>query len=319
MTMSLKYNFFLLILISFCFSITTHSLQHDLTPPNNLQHLTNLFPHLSFNKSFSYFFGSQNIQILDNGSYINLILNKVSGSGFKSLDMYYYGFFSASIKLPSTYSAGVVVAFYMSNSEVYPKKHDEIDIELLGHEKRKEWVLQTNVYGDGSVSTGREEKFYLWFDPSQQFHEYTIIWNPHHIVFMVDNIPVREVNHSEAMSTAYPSKPMSMYSTIWDGSDWATHGGKKPVNYNFAPFIASFKEMEMEGCVWNQSNSSNYNCSNNNGDHSVPMGINPIEGEQFVKLSEEQKMGMKWVRDKFMFYSYCKDLNRFKILPPECK
>lgn len=70
----------------------------------------------------------------------------------------------------------------MSNSEVYPKKHDEIDIELLGHEKRKEWVLQTNVYGDGSVSTGREEKFYLWFDPSQQFHEYTIIWNAHHIV-----------------------------------------------------------------------------------------------------------------------------------------
>ncbi|KAJ0965442.1 hypothetical protein J5N97_026580 [Dioscorea zingiberensis] len=243
------------------------------------------------------------------------------GSGFKSLDMYYYGFFSAAIKLPSSYSAGVVVAFYMSNSEVYPKKHDELDIELLGHEKRKEWVLQTNVYGDGSVSTGREEKFYLWFDPSQEFHEYAIIWNYHHIVFLVDNIPVREVNHSEAMSTAYPSKPMSVYSTIWDGSDWATHGGKKSVNYNFAPFVASFKDMEMDGCVWNPSNKINTtsNCSNNGTGSEKKLGINPIEGDEFVKLSQEQRMGMEWVREKFMFYSYCKDPNRFKVLPPECK
>lgn len=37
-----------------------------------------------------------------------------SGSGFVSQDLYLHGFFSASIKLPSDYTAGVVVAFYVS-------------------------------------------------------------------------------------------------------------------------------------------------------------------------------------------------------------
>lgn len=37
-----------------------------------------------------------------------------SGSGFVSQDLYLHGFFSASIKLPADYTAGVVVAFYVS-------------------------------------------------------------------------------------------------------------------------------------------------------------------------------------------------------------
>lgn len=42
----------------------------------------------------------------------------VAGSGFKSTDAYYYGLFSASIKLPPVaYTAGVVVAFYVSSDK----------------------------------------------------------------------------------------------------------------------------------------------------------------------------------------------------------
>lgn len=37
-----------------------------------------------------------------------------TGSGFVSQDLYLHGFFSASIKLPADYTAGVVVAFYVS-------------------------------------------------------------------------------------------------------------------------------------------------------------------------------------------------------------
>lgn len=36
-----------------------------------------------------------------------------TGSGFKSSDLYNNGFFSAKIKLPSDYTAGIVVAFYV--------------------------------------------------------------------------------------------------------------------------------------------------------------------------------------------------------------
>lgn len=72
----------------------------------------------------------------------------------------------------------------LSNADVFPHNHDEIDIELLGHDKRNDWVIQTNVYANGSVSTGREEKFYLWYDPTQQQHHYSILWNNYHTVYV---------------------------------------------------------------------------------------------------------------------------------------
>lgn len=37
------------------------------------------------------------------------------GAGLVSKNKYYYGFFSAAIKLPSGLSSGVVVAFYVSS------------------------------------------------------------------------------------------------------------------------------------------------------------------------------------------------------------
>lgn len=44
----------------------------------------------------------------------SLICSFCAGSGFISSDYYLHGFFSASIKLPKDYTAGVVVAFYVS-------------------------------------------------------------------------------------------------------------------------------------------------------------------------------------------------------------
>ncbi|XP_047947416.1 probable xyloglucan endotransglucosylase/hydrolase protein 33 [Salvia hispanica] len=129
----------------------------------------------------------------------------------------------------------------LPNFDAFPHNHDE-------NEKRREWVLQTNMYGNGSVKTGREEKFYQWFDPTQGFDDYSILWNNHHIVFLVDNIPVREVIHSNAISPAYPSKPMSVYATIWDGSQWATRAGKYPLDYKYA----SMGGIQMEGCILKQ-------------------------------------------------------------------
>jgi xyloglucan:xyloglucosyl transferase len=39
----------------------------------------------------------------------------ISGAGFISSKMYKYGFFSANIKLPGDYTAGLCVAFYVSD------------------------------------------------------------------------------------------------------------------------------------------------------------------------------------------------------------
>src|SRR6266540_4683535 len=126
-----------------------------------------------------------------------------AGSGFISSSLYQHGFFSASIKLPSDYSAGVVVAFYVSpstrsmssvsiyvvfiiydiynccmqasNGDVFEKHHDELDFEFLGNIRGKPWRVQTNVYGNGSVHRGREERYVLPFDPTTEFHRYSIL------------------------------------------------------------------------------------------------------------------------------------------------
>lgn len=126
----------------------------------------------------------------------------------------------------------------------------------------------------------------------------------------MDNIPIREFSGNiNALSSGYPLKPMSVYATIWDGSEWATHGGKYPVNYKYAPFVVSFADIKMSGCISNPTS-----CSKNN-----PSGIDPIDGQQFSNLSKQQVTAMDWARSKLMFYSYCKDSARYKVMPPECK
>ena len=55
--------------------------------------------------------------VIETRYYIFEYFNEINcfiGSGFMSHDLYLHGFFSASIKLPSDYTAGVVVAFYVS-------------------------------------------------------------------------------------------------------------------------------------------------------------------------------------------------------------
>ncbi|MED6143662.1 putative xyloglucan endotransglucosylase/hydrolase protein 33 [Stylosanthes scabra] len=296
-----------LLVTTFCLLVNlVSSRTRPFTPPT-VTPFTNSFPRVPIDRAFSNAFGASNVNLLSNGTIATLALDKLSGSGLVSQSGYYYGFFSAAIKLPAGLSSGVVVAFYLSNADKFPHNHDEIDIELLGHDKRNDWVIQTNVYANGSVSTGREEKFYFWFDPTKEYHYYSILWNSYHTVFLVDNIPVREFKQG----SVYPSKPMSVYATIWDGSEWATHGGKYPVDYKYAPFVVSFSEMELAGCNTDPSSQ----CSKSTTSSS---GLDPVNGPQFTKLSQQQMAALDWARRKLMFYSYCADKNRFKVMPPEC-
>ncbi|CAI9096873.1 OLC1v1033116C2 [Oldenlandia corymbosa var. corymbosa] len=202
----------------------------------------------------------------------------------------------------------------MSNADLFEKNHDEIDFEFLGNIRGKDWRIQTNIYGNGSTNAGREERYGLWFDPSDDFHQYSILWTEDQIIFYVDNVPIREIKRTASMGGDFPSKPMSVYATIWDGSDWATNGGKYRINYKYAPYTAKFSDFVLHGCAVDPIELSSSQCGgndvvvpNSDDDSSIPTRITP-----------KQRTKMESFRQKHMQYSYCYDHVRYKVPPSEC-
>ncbi|PIA58727.1 hypothetical protein AQUCO_00500577v1 [Aquilegia coerulea] len=265
---------------------------------------------LSFDEGYSPLFGDGNLIRSSDGKSVRLLLDRFTGSGFISSDLYQHGFFSAKIKLPSDYTAGVVVAFYMSNGDIFEKTHDELDFEFLGNIRGKKWRVQTNVYGNGSVSRGREERYNLWFDPSREFHRYSILWTNKNIIFYIDDVPIREVVRSEEMGGDFPSKPMSLYATIWDASNWATSGGKYKVNYKYAPFVSEYSDLVLQGCAVDPIQQvSAAGCSEKDAE---------VESADYAVITPRRRTAMKNFRSRYMYYSYCYDSLRYSVPPPEC-
>ncbi|KAL2251307.1 UNVERIFIED_CONTAM: putative xyloglucan endotransglucosylase/hydrolase protein 30 [Sesamum indicum] len=193
---------------------------------------------------------------------------------------------------------------------MFRKTHDELDFEFLGNIRGKAWRFQTNMYGNGSTSRGREERYYLWFDPSKHFHRYTILWTTNNIIFYIDDVPIREIVRNDAMGADFPSKPMALYATIWDASDWATSGGKYRANYKYAPFVAEFTDLVLHGCPTDPLEEVvAASCSDRDDE---------LTSSEFASITPKQRLAMKEFRGKHIYYSYCYDRLRYPVPPPEC-
>lgn len=275
-------------------------------PPPASDSLTELFPCTFYNKGFANIWASDHEIVADDQAHVKIMLDASSGTGFKTKTTYVYGFFSAALKLPANdYTAGVITTFYTSNAEIYPDQHDEIDFEFLGRIPGEEYILQTNVYANGSTNIGREQRLRLWFDPTADYHDYSILWTSNHIVQYIDDIPIREYPNM-ALKGQYPLKPMYVYATIWDGSDWATDGGKYKANYSYAPFVAAYSNFILNGCATQQPPSTGCTCASEFSSVVPP------------KLTSQQRLALQWVQQKYIIYDYCQDKNRYPTPLPEC-
>ncbi|GLJ58389.1 hypothetical protein SUGI_1445510 [Cryptomeria japonica] len=148
---------------------------------------------------------------------------------------------------------------------------------------------------------GREQQFYLWFDPTADFHTYSLLWNPQQIMFSVDGTPVRVFKNSEDLGVAYPkNQAMRIYSSLWNADNWATRGGAVKIDWSKSPFVASYGNFKAETC------SASSDCS-----------VNSWYGAEALESSEQQKL--EWVRENYMIYNYCSDSKRFpQGFPAEC-
>ncbi|KAK3009138.1 hypothetical protein RJ639_013915 [Escallonia herrerae] len=109
------------------------------------------------------------------------------------------------------------------------------------------------------------------------------------------------------MAADYPSKPMSLYATIWDASNWATSGGKYKVNYKYAPFVTEFTDLTLHGCAVDPLQLV------------LSTSCTPKDDQlDSVNVTLRQQMAMKKFRQKYMYYSYCYDTLRYPVPPPEC-
>ena len=122
----------------------------------------------------------------------------------------------------------------------------------------------------------------------------------------IDDIPIREFPSAIHVTRNYFVKPMSIYATIWDGSDWATNGGKDNINYAYAPFKADYSNFILSGCKV----------------PSTTIDTQPNCDREFTllptKLTHHQHKSIAWVQHNLMTYNYCDDDQRYPHRLPDC-
>ncbi|KAG8386735.1 hypothetical protein BUALT_Bualt03G0180000 [Buddleja alternifolia] len=256
----------------------------------------------NFSQDVTITWGGPRGKILSGGQVLTLSLDNYSGSGFESNNQYLYARFDLQLELIPGNSAGTVTTFFLSSQGA---AHDEIDFEFLGNSSGQPYTVHTNIFAQGVGN--KEQQFRLWFDPTAAFHTYTILWNSFRIMYLIDNIPIRVFNNYAASGVPFPtSQPMKMYASLWNADDWATQGGRVKTDWTMAPFTATYRNYNVNGCIVSASGNS--------------CGTSNTQAWQTQGLDATGRNWIRWVQQKYMIYNYCSDFNRFpQGLPRECR
>ncbi|TVU07778.1 hypothetical protein EJB05_41147 [Eragrostis curvula] len=265
----------------------------------------------NFHRDFDVVWGEGNARFRDGGRLVELSLDERTGARLQSKERYLFGRFDLEIKLVPGESAGTITSFYICTGGA---RHDEVDFEFLGNVSGEPYLLHTNIFSDGKGE--REQQFVLWFDPTQDFHTYSILWNPHNIILYIDGTPIRVFKNNAAYGVPFPTRqPVHVFASIWDAEDWATQGGRVKTNWSSAPFVATYRRYNVSNaCVWDDD--SRRRCLG-------PEESSSVGRRQPSWMAQRMDwwswMTLNWVRMNYMAYDYCEDRKRFPHgFPAEC-
>ncbi|XP_057787621.1 xyloglucan endotransglucosylase protein 7-like [Salvia miltiorrhiza] len=259
----------------------------------------------TFHRNFIVSWGEGHVRVVDEGEELVLMLDKKYGAAVESKKEYLFARIDMQIKLLPRNSAGTVATYYLLSDG---EQHDKIDLEFLGNSSGDPYTLHTNIYIKGKGE--REQQFFLWFDPAQDFHTYSILWNPKCIIFYVDGLPIREFKNAEHLGVPFPKdQGMRLYSSFWNADDWATQGGRVKTDWTAAPFTVSYRNFSADGCIWFYTRRTS-SCTHT--DFSTRAVLK-------TELDERSREEMKRLQRDYMVYDYCTDQPRFpQGPPPEC-
>ncbi|KAL7160526.1 hypothetical protein ABFS83_01G101700 [Erythranthe nasuta] len=243
----------------------------------------------SFYEYYSYLWGNDHFSVDSQGTEVQLKLDKSSGAGFRSKLDYQFGMFHIRMKIPDKKTEGIVTSFYLTDlmDSMHPIDHIELNYEFIG----TNGTMRTNIY-DNDMGH-RIQVFNLWFDPTQDYHTYEILWNNYQILFLVDNIPIR-VFKNNIPGVTYPNQPMHVEASIWN----AQFAGK--VDWSKAPFYTYYTDFGFYACP---------------GDNMAACSSDNLFWNRYKELNTAQKKQMAHYRKRYMDYDYCAQPAKRK---PEC-
>lgn len=105
---------------------------------------------------------------------------------------------------------------------------------------------------------------------------------------------------------------MGIHGSLWNADDWATQGGSVKTNWSDAPFFVTFQSFEIDACGVS---------SDEIDDPVAKCGSGQFWWDKPIvkEVNKQRKKQLKWVRDNFLIYDYCRDVARFSQgLPKEC-
>lgn len=120
-----------------------------------------------------------------------------------------HGFGRYEVVMRPARAHGVISSFFTYTGPHFGDPHDEIDIEFLGRDTTRMWVL---AFSGGQKLPG--EFLELGFDAADAPHLYAFEWKANEIIWFVDGTEVYRV---QSATPSVPRTPSKIYMNIWAG------------------------------------------------------------------------------------------------------